>query len=97
LVAVESIGQNMSIAETTIDQVIPSPVTKVGRETYITVDDETKRLFKWARQYGISVEAILNRVKHGWDWETAITMPKRSYRSLKSKESDDETKHWRKL
>lgn len=39
----------------------------------ITYNGETKCLSEWARQFGISRGAILNRIKRGWNIEKALT------------------------
>lgn len=51
---------------------------------YITIDDETKTLTEWVREYGpltgITQELVRDRINRGWDPETAVTKPVKKYR-----------------
>lgn len=49
----------------------------------IRIDDETKTLSEWCREYRIPKHVVIMRVKRGMDYETAITKPPRRYRSRK--------------
>src|SRR5262245_474118 len=62
------------------ENINPECVKKVGNQTFITIDGETKRLCEWSRLYGISWQCILGRVRSGWDWEVAIVTTARTYR-----------------
>lgn len=48
--------------------------------TYLTIGDETLRLFEWSRRTGNSVPLIVGRVKAGWTIERAVLTPARKYR-----------------
>jgi hypothetical protein len=41
--------------------------------TIYTVNGETLRLYQWAERLGIRPEAIIYRLQHGWDLESALT------------------------
>ena len=41
-----------------------------------TVNGQTKTLAEWARELGITAEALANRISKGWDQECALTLPK---------------------
>src|SRR5262245_11016186 len=67
----------------------PVSVTKVGGKTFVTIDGDTRRLYEWAKEYGISWQCILGRVRSGWDWELAIVTPARTYRRRKPRDIED--------
>lgn len=54
---------------------------------WITIDGEQKILADWAREYGLSVELILDRIKRGWTEERAIVTPARKYRGVKAQDA----------
>ena len=49
------------------------------RPTWITIDGERKRLCDWCREYGITKQAVIDRVKRGQSVEVAITKQVRRY------------------
>ena len=42
---------------------------------YYTIGNETHYLNEWARIYGVSASAMINRMKRGWSAYDAITTP----------------------
>lgn len=65
----------------------------------ITLDGETKTLAEWCREYRISKQLVIDRVKRGWDEETAITKPAAKYRDnqerqREEREADDTEDDW---
>ena len=45
------------------------------RNRYITLYGETLTLKEWADRFGISEKTVRDRLKRGWDIETALTIP----------------------
>ncbi len=57
--------------------------------TLLTLAGETLTLASWSARKGISVEAIIKRLKSGWDVERTLTQPVRVWRR-KSSERESE-------
>jgi hypothetical protein len=47
----------------------------IEKDQLIEIDEESATLAKWAREYQIPEQVILDRVRCGWDWEYAVTKP----------------------
>lgn len=69
-----------------------SPEHVPGLSRPVTMDGDTKPIKEWCRIYGISFPLFLDRIKRGFDVETAITKPARNYRSQKWKAELQEMK-----
>jgi hypothetical protein len=41
----------------------------------VTHNGETKALFEWAKQYGLRYETLRSRLRIGWPFDIAVTMP----------------------
>jgi len=46
---------------------------------FITYKGETKTITQWARCFDKDVSTINNRIKRGWSFEKAMSVPSRSY------------------
>jgi hypothetical protein len=47
----------------------------VEKDQLIEIDEESATLAEWSAEYGVPEQVILDRVRCGWDWETAVTKP----------------------
>jgi hypothetical protein len=47
----------------------------VEKDQQIEIDEESATLTEWSAEYGVPEQVILDRVRCGWDWETAVTKP----------------------
>ena len=50
---------------------------------FITINDQTKLLVDWCREYKISPSTVINRLKAGWNEIDAITKPVKTKRQSK--------------
>lgn len=49
---------------------------------YQTINGITKTVSEWCNQYKISASVVYQRLRRGWDIESALTKPVRAFRSL---------------
>jgi hypothetical protein len=50
-------------------------LTNTRRNIYLTLGSETKMLTVWARELGMSYQALHKRIKNGWPLQNALTTP----------------------
>lgn len=73
-----------------VDKIVQANNTR--RNTYVTINGETKSVPDWSRIFGINYRSVHTRIQKGWDAKLALTTPFDRRKSTRKKSIDSSSK-----
>lgn len=72
-----TLERRINASKMAIDEALSVPVgcTKRQVETVLSFNGQNKALIQWAKEFGLSAQAVRKRIARGWSVESALTTP----------------------